>query len=260
MAAPYEFSEVQANDILDMQLRQLTRLSRIDLADRARRDPRQHHRSPGDPRQPRASQHRDQATRSPTIKDAFATPRVCELTYDDGEMSIEDLVDDKELVIVMTQAQYVKAVSADSFKTQGRGGRGVSGGKMKVDDIVRHVIFTTAHAHLLFFSNRGKVYRLRALEIPERERTAKGMPIVNLLPLQADETDPGDHRHPRLRRRALLVLRHQEGHGQEDRVRRLRLESPRRPDRHQPARRRRTRPCDRDERQRRHLHGEPQRA
>jgi DNA gyrase subunit A len=103
-------------------------------------------------------------------------------------MSIEDLVDDKELVIVMTQAQYVKAVQADSFKTQGRGGRGVSGGKLKVDDIVRHVIFTTAHAHLLFFSNRGKVYRLRALEIPERERTAKGMPIVNLLPLQ-----PGEH-------------------------------------------------------------------
>jgi DNA gyrase subunit A len=102
-------------------------------------------------------------------------------------MSIEDLVDDKELVIVMTQAQYVKAVAADSFKTQGRGGRGVSGGKMKMDDVVRHVIFTTAHAHLLFFSNRGKVYRLRALEIPERERTAKGMPIVNLLPLQADE-------------------------------------------------------------------------
>jgi len=63
----------------------------------------------------------------------------------------------------------------------------VSGGKLKADDIVRHVIFTTAHAHLLFFSNRGKVYRLRALDVPERERTAKGMPIVNLLPLQADE-------------------------------------------------------------------------
>jgi DNA gyrase subunit A len=74
-------------------------------------------------------------------------------------------------------------VPAGSFKTQGRGGRGVSGGKLKLDDIVRHVIFTTAHAHLLFFSNLGKVYRLRALEIPERERTAKGMPIVNLLPL-----------------------------------------------------------------------------
>jgi DNA gyrase subunit A len=63
----------------------------------------------------------------------------------------------------------------------------VSGAKLKADDIVRHVIFTTAHAHLLFFSNRGKVYRLRALDIPERERTAKGMPIVNLLPLQTNE-------------------------------------------------------------------------
>ena len=60
------------------------------------------------------------------IREEFATPRVCELTYDDGEMSIEDLVDDKELVIVMTEAQYVKAVPAAAFKTQGRGGRGVS--------------------------------------------------------------------------------------------------------------------------------------
>jgi DNA gyrase subunit A len=63
----------------------------------------------------------------------------------------------------------------------------VSGGRLKADDIIRHVIFTSAHAHLLFFSNRGRVYRLRAMDIPERERTAKGMPIVNLLPLQADE-------------------------------------------------------------------------
>ena len=81
----------------------------------------------------------------------------------------------------------MKAVTADSFKTQGRGGRGVSGAKLKTDDIVHHVIFTTAHAFLLFFSNRGRVYRLRAMDIPERERTAKGMPIVNLLPLQAGE-------------------------------------------------------------------------
>ena len=122
------------------------------------------------------------------IKDKFATPRVCQIILDSGEMSIEDLVDDKELVVVMTEAQYVKAIPAGQFKTQSRGGRGVSGAKLKADDLVRHVIFTTAHAHLLFFSNLGKVYRLRALEIPERERTAKGMPIVNLLPLQAGET------------------------------------------------------------------------
>jgi DNA gyrase subunit A len=186
MAAPYEFSEIQANDILDMQLRQLTRLSRLDLQselDETRANIIDLQEILDKPERLNTV-IRDEIT---AIKDEFATPRVCQLTFDDGEMSIEDLVDDKELVIVMTQAQYVKAVSADSFKTQGRGGRGVSGGKMKADDIVRHVIFTTAHAHLLFFSNRGKVYRLRALEIPERERTAKGMPIVNLLPLQADE-------------------------------------------------------------------------
>jgi len=186
MAAPYEFTEVQANDILDMQLRQLTRLSRIDLeselADvQANIIDLQEILDDIDRLN---TVIRDEIT---AIKEEFATPRVCEITYDDGEMSIEDLVDDKELVVVMTEAQYVKAVPAASFKTQGRGGRGVSGGKMKADDIVRHVIFTTAHAHLLFFSNRGKVYRLRALEIPERERTAKGMPIVNLLPLQPDE-------------------------------------------------------------------------
>jgi DNA gyrase subunit A len=186
MAEPFEFSEIQANDILDMQLRQLTRLSRIDLQtelDDVLETIKDLQDILGN------SERLDGVIRDEilAIREEFATPRVCELTYDDGEMSIEDLTDDKELVIVMTQAQYVKAVSADSFKTQGRGGRGVSGGKLKLDDIVRHVKFTTAHAHLLFFSNLGKVYRLRALDIPERERTAKGMPIVNLLPLAADE-------------------------------------------------------------------------
>ena len=187
MEEPFEFSEVQAVDILDMQLRQLTRLSRIDLETEL-----------DDVRntiQGLEAILADDSLLRQVIKDEmlaireeFATPRVCEITYDDGEMSIEDLIDDKELVIVMTEAQYVKSVLASSFKSQGRGGRGVSGGRLKVDDIVRHVIFTTAHAHLLFFSNLGKVYRLRALEIPERERTAKGMPIVNLLPLQAGES------------------------------------------------------------------------
>jgi DNA gyrase subunit A len=187
MAAPYEFSEIQAVDILDMQLRQLTRLSRIDLE----REMEELRERITELESILASDEKlnqvikDELT---AIKEEFATPRVCAVTLDSGEMSIEDLVEDKELVVVMTQAQYVKAVPAANFKTQARGGRGVSGGKMKADDIVRNVLFTTAHAFLLFFSNRGKVYRLRAMDIPERERTAKGMPIVNLLPLQAGET------------------------------------------------------------------------
>ena len=186
MAPPYEFSERQAIDILDMQLRQLTRLSRIDLetelAD-VRERIQQLEAILADP----VLLRRVIKDEMRAVKQEFATPRVCKIAFDSGEMSIEDLVDDKELVVVMTEAQYVKAVPAGSFKTQARGGRGVSGGKLKADDLVRHVIFTTAHAHLLFFSNLGKVYRLRALEIPERERTAKGMPIVNLLPLQPGE-------------------------------------------------------------------------
>ena len=187
MAAPFDFSEIQSQDILEMQLRQLTRLSRIDLE---RELAELHERIIelqsilDDPDKLRGVIK----TEMLAIREEFATPRRCAITLDTGEMSIEDLVDDSELVIVMTEAQYVKAVSAGSFKTQGRGGRGVSGAKLKADDLVRHVIFTTAHAFLLFFSNRGKVYRLRAMDIPERERTAKGMPIVNLLPLQVGET------------------------------------------------------------------------
>ncbi len=187
MAVPYEFSELQAADILEMRLAQLTRLSRIDLQTeiedvRARIIDLQAILD-------EPERLRDVIKSEMTaIRDEFATPRVCSIAFDTGEMSIEDLVEDKELVIVMTEAQYVKAVPAVNFKTQGRGGRGVSGAKLKSDDLVRDVIFTTAHAFLLFFSNRGKVYRLRALDIPERERAAKGMPIVNLLPLQAGET------------------------------------------------------------------------
>lgn len=187
MTKPYEFSERQAIDILDMQLRQLTRLSRIDLE-----------KELGDV-QERIKEYEsilasDVKLRGvikeemSEVREKFATERICKIINDSGEMALEDLVDDKEFVIVMTQAQYVKAVPASAFRAQARGGRGVKGATLKEDDLVRRVLFTTAHAYLLFFSNRGRVYKLRAADIPERERTAKGIPIVNLLPLQAGET------------------------------------------------------------------------
>jgi DNA gyrase subunit A len=187
MKKPYEFSERQAVDILDMQLRQLTRLSRIDLE-----------KELGDV-QERIKEYESILASDPKlrtvikdeladVKKTFATDRICKIINDSGEMALEDLVDDKELVIVMTNAQYVKAVPASSFRAQARGGRGVKGATLKEDDLVRRVLFTTAHAYLLFFSNRGRVYKLRSADIPERERTAKGIPIVNLLPLQAGET------------------------------------------------------------------------
>ncbi len=183
----FGFTELQSEHILEMRLGQLTRLSRIDIEQRLEKLREQI-------ADLEAILNDDARLRTVikddllAIKEQFATPRVAAVMLDAGEMSVEDLVDDKELVVVMTEAGYVKTVEADSFKTQGRGGRGVAGAKLKTDDLVSHIIFTTAHAFLLFFSNRGKVYRLRAMDIPERDRTAKGIPIVNLLPLASDET------------------------------------------------------------------------
>ena len=187
MGKKYNFSERQAIDILDMQLRQLTRLSRIDL-ETEQKDVLARIKELESILNSDTKLRAVISKELTAVREAFATPRVCKIAADVGEMSVEDLVDNKELVIVMTQAQYIKAVSADSFRTQGRGGRGVSGAKLKSDDIVSNVIFTTSHSYLLFFSNRGRVYRLRALDIPERDRTAKGIPIVNLLPLNQGET------------------------------------------------------------------------
>ena len=187
MNPPYEFSEVQAIDILDMQLRQLTRLSRIDLETEMGQLNERIAELEGilaDDVKLRAVISEEMLA----IRAEFATPRVCPITFDSGDMSIEDLVDDTALVVVMTEAQYVKTVLASNFRSQGRGGKGVTGAKLKTDDIVKRVIFTSAHAYLLFFSNRGRVYRLRAHELPERERATKGVPIVNLLPLQLGET------------------------------------------------------------------------
>jgi DNA gyrase subunit A len=183
----FGFTELQAEHILEMRLGQLTRLSRIDIEqklEKLRELIAELEAILADEARLKTVIKQDLLA----IKEQFATKRLAEVVLDDGDMSREDLVEDKELVVVMTQAGYVKTVDADAFKTQGRGGRGVAGAKLKSDDLVSNVIFTTAHAHLLFFSNRGKVYRLRAMDIPERERTAKGIPIVNLLPLAAGET------------------------------------------------------------------------
>ena len=87
----------------------------------------------------------------------------------------------------MTRAGYIKSVAAAAFRTQGRGGRGVQGARLKEEDLVSQVVHTSAHAYLLLFSNRGKVYRLRAHEIPMKDRTARGTAVVNLVPLAPNE-------------------------------------------------------------------------
>jgi DNA gyrase subunit A len=122
------------------------------------------------------------------IRKQFAEPRRTRIVHDPGELFAEDLIEDEELVVTLTCAGYVKAVAADAFRAQARGGRGVQGTKLKEEDLIDKVLYTTAHSHLLLFSNRGKVYRLRAHEVPVKERNARGTPIVNLLPLEAGES------------------------------------------------------------------------
>jgi len=186
-AAPFDFSEEQANHILDMTLARLTRLGRTNLEEEMAKlleEIAELESILNDP----AKLRRVIAGELGEIREKFANERRTIITHDPGDMNVEDLVDDEELVVTLSRAGYVKAVSADAFRTQARGGRGVQGAKLKEEDLIDDVVHTSSHAHLLLFSNRGRVFRLRALEIPMKERTARGTAIVNLLPLSPNET------------------------------------------------------------------------
>jgi len=187
MASPFEFSEEQANHILDMTLGRLTRLGRSELEE----EMAELLRTIADLEAILADPARLKAViaeEMTAIRDKFADDRRSLITHDPGELGVEDLVDDEEVVVTMTAAGYIKSVSADSFRTQGRGGRGVQGARLKEEDLVTHVVHTTTLSYLLLFSNRGRVYRLRGHEIPMKERAAKGTALVNLLPLETGET------------------------------------------------------------------------
>ena len=182
----FEFSEIQATEIVDMRLSTLTRLGRERLEEEMEqlRETIAFLESILADESVLHGVIREEMT---AIRDEFATPRRTTLEHDDGDLEIEDLIDDEEVVVVMTSRGYIKTVSADTFRTQIRGGRGVAGAKLKDEDYITDLISTSAHAFLLFFSNRGKVYRLKAHRIPMRDRTAQGLAIVNLLRLQPDE-------------------------------------------------------------------------
>ncbi|CAB4623805.1 unannotated protein [freshwater metagenome] len=186
MAAPFEFSSEQAEHILDMQLSRLTRLGRSQLEEEMAKlretigELESILSDDGKKRELISSEMGE-------VKKSFAQPRRSQITYDVGDLDIEDLIDDEDLVVTMSAKGYIKTVAADEFRVQARGGRGVAGARIKDEDYVNHIIHTTAHAYLLFFSTRGRVYRLKAHEIPMKDRTARGTAIVNLLPLQPNE-------------------------------------------------------------------------
>jgi DNA gyrase subunit A len=186
MAEPFSFSEEQAVHILDMTLGRLTRLGRAELDEemqKLRETVAELQSILADETKLRAVIAEELAA----VRDTFAEPRRTEIVNDPGELGIEDLVADEEIVITMTNAGYVKSVAAAAFRTQGRGGRGVQGARLREEDLVDQVLQTTTHAYLLLFSNRGKVYRLRGHEIPMKERTARGTAVVNLLNLAPGE-------------------------------------------------------------------------
>ncbi|MDZ4826937.1 MAG: DNA gyrase subunit A [Actinomycetota bacterium] len=186
MATPFEFSEIQANHILDMMLRRLAALERQKLAD-------EFAELTGRITALEAiladevllrTVIKDELT---AIRDTHGDERRTRIEVWTGDIVDLDLIEDEELVFVLSRKGYVKTVSTDEFRVQGRGGKGVRGGNLRDEDYVEHLLTTTAHSYLLFFSNRGRVYRLRAHEIPMKDRTARGTALVNLIALQADE-------------------------------------------------------------------------
>ena len=121
------------------------------------------------------------------IKDKYGDDRITKIVAAEGEFNVEDLIEEEQTVVALTHFGYIKRMPIDTYKSQKRGGKGITGMTTKEDDFVKQIFTASTHDTILFFSNKGKLYRLRGYEIPEAGRTAKGTAIVNLLSL-----DPGE--------------------------------------------------------------------
>jgi len=186
LMASFELSEIQANAILDMPLRRLTALE----VDKLRTELVELHELIAELEKILA----DPRIRWGIIKEelgeirsTYAEPRRSRIIPDEGDMSLEDLIADDELIVTVTETGYIKSVPASTYKTQGRGGRGVKAAEVQEEDVIQHLVHTTAHAYLLFFTNKGLVHRLKAHGIPRQSRTAKGVLTQSVLPLEPDE-------------------------------------------------------------------------
>jgi len=182
-----DIDDIQAQAILDMQLRRLAALERQKIVDEATEleariaDFNDILATPARQR----TIIRDELT---AIVDRFGDDRRTEILHGfDGDVSIEDLIAEEEMVITVTRDGYIKRTRSDNYRSQHRGGKGVKGAQLRADDVVEHFFVTTTHHWLLFFTNKGRVYRSKAYEVPEAGRDAKGQHVANLLALQPDE-------------------------------------------------------------------------
>ncbi|MEV0388796.1 DNA gyrase subunit A [Nonomuraea sp. NPDC050643] len=182
-----EIDEVQAQAILDMQLRKLAALERQAIQDE--------HDSLmtqiAEYNSILASESRQREIINDELAEVvgrYGDERKTEIIAYDGDMSIEDLIAEEEIVVTITRGGYAKRTRTDLYRAQKRGGKGVRGAQLRQDDIVDHFFVTTTHHWLLFFTNKGRVYRVKAYELPDAGRDARGMHLANLLAMQPDET------------------------------------------------------------------------
>ncbi|MFE3826065.1 DNA gyrase subunit A [Streptomyces sp. NPDC059092] len=178
--------EIQANAILEMQLRRLAALERQKIVaehDDLQAKINEYNAILASPEKQRQIV-REELT---VIVDKFGDDRRSKLVPFDGDMSMEDLIAEEDIVVTITRGGYVKRTKTDDYRSQKRGGKGVRGTKLKEDDIVDHFFVSTTHHWLLFFTNKGRVYRAKAYELPDVGRDARGQHVANLLAFQPDE-------------------------------------------------------------------------
>ena len=233
MKKPFDFSEIQANFILDMQLRRLTQLEGKKLRDELK-ELQETIKDLESILKSKTKLNKVVKDELLELKSKYADERRTKLAADVGEIDMLDLIDDEEVVVVLTSKGYIKTVAADAFRRQSRGGKGVRGSRARDDDYVDKLLTTTAHSYLLLFSNRGQgVPAARARdpdEGPDRARHGARQPHQP----RARGAHRGDHRHADLRGRRVPVLRDDTRHRQEDEDDGVRLVRPQRFDRDQP--------------------------
>jgi DNA gyrase subunit A len=181
-----EIDEIQARAILDMQLRKLAALERQQLIDEYDELMAQITDYQGILASPER-QRQIVGAELAEIVEKYGDDRRTEIIAYDGDVSAADLIAEEDVVVTITRGGYAKRTKTDLYRAQRRGGKGVRGAQLRTDDIVEHFFVTSTHDWILFFTNKGRVYRAKAYELPDTARDARGQHVANLLAFQPDE-------------------------------------------------------------------------